>query len=59
MLDPAQRYFPRDVLADDRLAVGDTVLAPEAPRSWLSRAGWRAPAGWTQPSFGGTVSAWS
>jgi hypothetical protein len=33
VLDPAQRYFPRDKLADDRLVVGDTVLAPEDPRS--------------------------
>jgi hypothetical protein len=33
VLDPALRFFPRDVVADDRLAVGRHVLAPEDPRS--------------------------
>ena len=33
VLDPARRAFPRDVVGDDRLVVGSTVLAGEDPRS--------------------------
>jgi hypothetical protein len=32
MLDPAPRFFEGDVLIDDRLYVGDTVLSNEDPR---------------------------
>lgn len=33
VLDPGRLYFPRDVVADDRLAVGGVVLPPEDPRA--------------------------
>jgi hypothetical protein len=33
VIDPAPRYLPADVLADDTLRVGDIVIAGENPRS--------------------------
>jgi hypothetical protein len=33
VLDPGRRYFPRDAVADDRLAVGRVVIDPEDPRT--------------------------
>ena len=33
VIDPAPRYLPADVLIDDRLRVGDVVLAGEDPRA--------------------------